>query len=237
MLGGHLVTGHVDGIAQVRQVAEVAGSLRATIEAPAELARFIARKGSVTLDGVSLTVGEVSGATFVIDIVPHTRAVTTLGPHWPAGHSLNLEVDLVARYLDRLLEARGHPMNTIDELLDELRAGRMVVVMDDEERENEGDLIMAAAARASGGHQLHGAARPRAHLPHADSGALPRAPAALDGQGIRGSPGHELHGQHRGGAGRHDRHLRAGSCPHGAHRGRGRGAPRRPAGSPGTSFH
>ena len=105
-LGGHLVTGHVDGIARVRQVAEAAGSLRATIEPPRELARYIARKGSVTLDGVSLTVSEVSDAAFVIDIVPHTRAVTTLGA-LAGGQSLNLEVDLVARYLDRLLEARG----------------------------------------------------------------------------------------------------------------------------------
>ena len=106
VLGGHLVTGHIDGVAQVRQVAEVAGSLRATIDAPRELARFIARKGSVTLDGVSLTVSEVSDVTFVIDIVPHTRAATTLGA-LASGLSLNLEVDLVARYLDRLLEARG----------------------------------------------------------------------------------------------------------------------------------
>jgi riboflavin synthase len=105
-LGGHLVTGHVDGIARVRQIAESAGSLRATIEVPRELARFIARKGSVTLDGVSLTIGEVSDATCVIDIVPHTRAVTTLGA-LTGGQPLNLEIDLVARYLDRLLEARG----------------------------------------------------------------------------------------------------------------------------------
>jgi riboflavin synthase len=105
-LGGHLVSGHVDGVAQVRRVAEAAGSLRATIEAPRELARFIATKGSVTLDGVSLTVSGVSDATFVIDIVPHTRAVTTLGA-LADGQSVNLEVDLVARYLDRLLEMRG----------------------------------------------------------------------------------------------------------------------------------
>ena len=76
--------------------------------------------------------------------MPHTRAATTLGELAP-GQALNLEVDLVARYLDRLLEARGRAMNTIEELLAELAAGRMVVVMDDEERENEGDLLMAAA--------------------------------------------------------------------------------------------
>ena len=76
------------------------------VEAPAELARFIAEKGSVTLDGVSLTVGRVAGAAFAIDLIPHTRKVTTLGSIAP-GEALNLEVDLLARYLDRLLEARG----------------------------------------------------------------------------------------------------------------------------------
>jgi riboflavin synthase len=105
-LGGHLVTGHVDGLATVLNCAEEAGSLHAEVEAPAELGRFIAEKGSVTLDGVSLTVGRVAGAAFVIDVIPHTRKVTTLGGIAP-GSALNLEVDLIARYLDRLLEARG----------------------------------------------------------------------------------------------------------------------------------
>ncbi len=105
-LGGHLVTGHVDGVARVRECREAGGALNATIEAPAALARFIAEKGSVALDGVSLTVGRVTGAAFTVDLVPHTRAVTTLGA-LTAGLGLNLEVDLVARYLDRLLDARG----------------------------------------------------------------------------------------------------------------------------------
>jgi riboflavin synthase len=105
-LGGHLVTGHVDGVATVRACAEEAGSLHAEIEAPAELLRFIAEKGSVTLDGVSLTVARVAGASFAIDLIPHTLKVTTLGSIAP-GQALNLEVDLLARYLDRLLEARG----------------------------------------------------------------------------------------------------------------------------------
>jgi riboflavin synthase len=104
-LGGHLVTGHVDGVATVRDCREQAGVLHATIAAPAGLARFVAEKGSVTLDGVSLTVGEVDGAEFSIDLVPHTRAATTLGA-LAAGQALNLEVDLVARYLDRLLASR-----------------------------------------------------------------------------------------------------------------------------------
>lgn len=105
-LGGHFVTGHVDGVARVRDCHETGGVLHATVEAPAALARFIAEKGSVTLDGVSLTVGRVTGAAFEVDLVPHTRAVTTLGA-LATGRDLNLEVDLVARYLDRLLDARG----------------------------------------------------------------------------------------------------------------------------------
>jgi riboflavin synthase len=106
-LGGHLVSGHVDGIANVRECREEGGALRAIVEAPAALARFLAEKGSVTLDGVSLTVGAVRRNAFEVHLVPHTRAVTTLGA-LAAGQALNLEVDLLARYLDRLLEARGN---------------------------------------------------------------------------------------------------------------------------------
>jgi riboflavin synthase len=105
-LGGHFVTGHVDGVARVRDRREAGGALHATIEAPAAHARFIAEKGSVALDGVSLTVGRVAGGAFEIDLVPHTRAATTLGALAP-GLELNLEIDLVARYVDRLLDARG----------------------------------------------------------------------------------------------------------------------------------
>lgn len=105
-IGGHLVTGHVDGVASVRDCSEEGGALRATVEAPAALARFIAEKGSIALDGVSLTVNRIEGRAFGVDLVPHTRAVTTLGG-LAAGRLLNLEVDLVARYLDRLLESRG----------------------------------------------------------------------------------------------------------------------------------
>lgn len=105
-IGGHLVTGHVDGVASVRDCSEEGGSLRATVEAPAALARFIAEKGSIALDGVSLTVNRIDGREFDVDLVPHTRALTTLG-ELAAGRLLNLEVDLVARYLDRLLESRG----------------------------------------------------------------------------------------------------------------------------------
>lgn len=104
-LGGHLVTGHVDGVAAVSGCREADGALLVAVESPATLARFIAEKGSVTLDGVSLTVGRVAGAGFEVTLVPHTRSVTTIGDV-ATGRRLNLEVDLVARYLDRLLDAR-----------------------------------------------------------------------------------------------------------------------------------
>lgn len=105
-LGGHFVMGHVDGIARVRDVEEAAGAIQASIEAPAGLARYLARKGSVALDGVSLTVGDVEDAMFRIDVVPHTRTATTLGAI-ALGQSLNIEIDLIARYLERLLETRA----------------------------------------------------------------------------------------------------------------------------------
>lgn len=105
-LGGHLVTGHVDGIGFVRQVAQEGGSRRVRVELPGSLARYVAAKGSITLDGVSLTVGELSGAAFDVHLVPHTCAVTTLAALVP-GQAVNLEVDLVARYLERLLQMRG----------------------------------------------------------------------------------------------------------------------------------
>jgi riboflavin synthase len=100
-LGGHLVSGHVDGIAQVVSTAKDGDSLRVTVSVPPELARYIARKGSVTLDGVSLTVNEVDGVTFGVNLIPHTQAVTTLGRLQP-GARLNLEVDQMARYVERL---------------------------------------------------------------------------------------------------------------------------------------
>jgi riboflavin synthase len=100
-LGGHWVSGHVDGIAEVLSAADEARSLRVELRVPAALARYIARKGSVTLDGVSLTVNEVAGAKFSINLIPHTLAVTTLGG-LRAGSRLNLEIDLLARYVERL---------------------------------------------------------------------------------------------------------------------------------------
>jgi riboflavin synthase len=103
-LGGHLVSGHVDGVAQVSATSADGDSLRVKITVPAELARYIARKGSVTVDGVSLTVNEVEGATCGVNLIPHTQAVTTLGRLQP-GTRVNLEVDQMARYAERLLGA------------------------------------------------------------------------------------------------------------------------------------
>ncbi len=103
-LGGHLVTGHVDGLATLRGRHADARSERYEFEVPAALARYVARKGSVCLDGVSLTVNEVSGSRFDVNLIPHTLQVTTLGQLRP-GARVNLEVDLIARYLERLTHA------------------------------------------------------------------------------------------------------------------------------------
>ncbi len=100
-LGGHWVSGHVDGIAEVLATASDARSLRVQFAAPRALARYIARKGSVTLDGVSLTVNEVDGVKFTVNLIPHTLEVTTLGS-LAAGARVNLEIDLLARYVERL---------------------------------------------------------------------------------------------------------------------------------------
>ncbi|KAF0810744.1 riboflavin synthase subunit alpha [Alcanivorax sp. S71-1-4] len=101
-LGGHLVSGHVDGVGTVRSLRPDARSTRIDIEAPAALARYIAQKGSITVDGISLTVNSVSGAVFSLNIIPHTQDMTTIGT-WQAGTRVNLEVDIIARYLERLL--------------------------------------------------------------------------------------------------------------------------------------
>ena len=105
-LGGHLVTGHVDGVARVTAATREGDALRVTLEPPAELGRFIAEKGSVALDGVSLTVNRTTGGTFEVMLIPHTLSVTTLERIEP-GRRLNLEVDLLARYVVRYFEATG----------------------------------------------------------------------------------------------------------------------------------
>lgn len=104
-LGGHIVSGHVDGLTEVIARDDMKDQARFVLRAPKELSRFIAPKGSVTLDGVSLTVNDVSGEQFSIHIIPHTLKVTTLGAA-KAGSKLNLEIDVMARYAARLLETK-----------------------------------------------------------------------------------------------------------------------------------
>ena len=101
-LGGHLVSGHVDGIGSIIERSENARSIRFCIEAPSELARYIAHKGSITIDGTSLTVNSINGAQFELNIVPHTLSETIMD-EYQVGRKVNLEVDLIARYLERLL--------------------------------------------------------------------------------------------------------------------------------------
>lgn len=103
-LGGHLVSGHVDGVAKVQSRHDVGDTAQVNLRAPIELARFIAQKGSVTLDGISLTVNEIHGPNFSVFVIPHTLKTT----HWDglhAGDRVNLEVDLLARYTARLADA------------------------------------------------------------------------------------------------------------------------------------
>jgi riboflavin synthase len=105
-LGGHLVYGHVDGVGRIISMTPEGGSVRFVFEAPAELAGFIAPKGSIAVDGISLTVNEVEGSRFGVNIISHTQAVTTLGQA-NVGQPVNLEVDMLARYVQRLLEHRS----------------------------------------------------------------------------------------------------------------------------------
>lgn len=101
-LGGHIVSGHVDGVGEIVSIHPDARSIRYRLRAPAELAKYIAHKGSVCVDGVSLTVNKVEGAEFELNIVPHTQQKTLFG-EYKNGTRVNLEVDVIARYLERLL--------------------------------------------------------------------------------------------------------------------------------------
>jgi riboflavin synthase len=101
-LGGHIVSGHVDGVGEVLSITPVDRWLEVWIKAPDELAKYLAEKGSVTVDGVSLTVNDVDGASFMLTLVPHTLKETIIGTY-KAGTKVNIEVDLIARYLERLL--------------------------------------------------------------------------------------------------------------------------------------
>lgn len=102
-LGGHIVSGHVDGIGEIVRRSDDARSIRLTVRAPRELAKYIAHKGSICIDGTSLTVNAVSGTDFELNIIPHTAQVTVIGSY-QAGTRVNLEVDVIARYLERLLQ-------------------------------------------------------------------------------------------------------------------------------------
>ena len=110
-LGGHIVAGHVDGVAEVIGVTQEGGSSRIGLRAPDGLGQYIAPKGSIALDGVSLTVNEVSddgGATlFSVNIIPHTASITTFD-EIPVGRQLNVEIDVIARYLERMMASRAH---------------------------------------------------------------------------------------------------------------------------------
>lgn len=102
-LGGHMVSGHVDGLGEILTLEEAGRSWRVTVRAPAELARYIAHKGSICVDGTSLTVNAVNGADFELMIIPQTMAETVFGDY-TTGSPVNLEVDVIARYLERLLQ-------------------------------------------------------------------------------------------------------------------------------------
>lgn len=102
-LGGHLVSGHVDGVGELIRISPEGRAKRLAIKAPAELCRYIAKKGSICLDGISLTVNEVQDQIFELTIVPHTQTHTTLA-QWLPGRKINIEVDIMARYLERLLQ-------------------------------------------------------------------------------------------------------------------------------------
>ena len=103
-LGGHLVSGHVDGVGEVVSFDDIGESWRLVARAPQELAKYIATKGSITINGVSLTVNRVEGAEFEVNLIPHTLQVTTLSELKP-GSKVNLEIDLIARYVERMLTA------------------------------------------------------------------------------------------------------------------------------------
>jgi len=103
-LGGHLVSGHVDGVGEVVSFIDLEESWTLTVRAPKELAKYIAVKGSITINGVSLTVNEVNGAVFSVNLIPHTLLMTTL-KELHAGAKVNLEIDLIARYVERMMAA------------------------------------------------------------------------------------------------------------------------------------
>ncbi|MGH7429648.1 MAG: riboflavin synthase [Candidatus Methylomirabilaceae bacterium] len=106
-IGGHLVAGHVDGVGSIRNRTPEGNAIVLTIEAPKEVLRYCVHKGSITLDGISMTLNEVGDRTFSVAVIPHTAKATTLGLKKP-GETVNLEADLIGKYVERLLQDRGH---------------------------------------------------------------------------------------------------------------------------------
>lgn len=122
-LGGHYVTGHVDGVATISRLEPDARSTRMWLELPPPLAHYVARKGSICIDGVSLTVNEVGPTHAAVNLIPHTLQVTILG-EYRAGTRVNLEVDIIARYLERLTQAQGQQAPGHDQASGSAAAGR-----------------------------------------------------------------------------------------------------------------
>lgn len=111
--GGHIVAGHVDGVGVINKVEKDARSIYIEIEIPKELAHYTATKGSITVDGISLTTNLVRDNIVSLNIIPHTAQVTNIGKHWLLGDKVNIEVDIVARYLERLINKDNRSANTI----------------------------------------------------------------------------------------------------------------------------
>lgn len=118
-LGGHLVSGHVDGVGEVKSKSSSGRAIEYWIKAPGSLSRYIAEKGSIAVDGISLTVNAVQGDLFRLTIVPHTAQETTIA-RWKPGHSVNLEVDQIARYLERLMQGKAHDSSSSTLTLEKL---------------------------------------------------------------------------------------------------------------------
>lgn len=112
-LGGHIVSGHVDGVGRLLEAGADGNSEKLVFEAPAAIAKYIAAKGSICIDGTSLTVNDVGGNSFTVNVIPHTQAATVIGDY-RVGRQVNLEVDLVARYLERLLQGDNAGDSSLD---------------------------------------------------------------------------------------------------------------------------
>ena len=142
-LGGHMVQGHVDGTGAVEATREEGFARVVRIAAAPEVLRYVVEKGSIAVDGVSLTVAAVDDEAFEVSLIPETLERTTLGDAAP-GRTVNLEVDVLAKYVEKLRTMTNSPFSSIEAAIEDVREGKMVVVCDAEDRENEGDLTLAA---------------------------------------------------------------------------------------------